>query len=57
MYDVVIVGGGQSGLAAAYGLFREQVKNIVVLDRQPVGSEGPWKDIRPHDHVANAEDG
>jgi cation diffusion facilitator CzcD-associated flavoprotein CzcO len=43
VYDVVIVGGGQSGLAAAYGLFREQVKNIVVLDRQPAGSEGPWK--------------
>lgn len=43
VYDVVIVGGGQSGLAAAYGLFREQVKNLVVLDRQPAGSEGPWK--------------
>ncbi len=43
VYDVVIVGAGQSGLAAAYGLIREQVKNIVVLDRRPAGSEGPWK--------------
>ena len=43
VYDVVIVGGGQSGLAAAFGLFREQVKNVVVLDRQSAGFEGPWK--------------
>ena len=43
VYDVVIVGAGQSGLAAAYGLIREQVKNILVLDRRPAGSEGPWK--------------
>jgi FAD-dependent urate hydroxylase len=43
VYDVVIVGAGQSGLAVAYGLIREQVKNILVLDRRPAGSEGPWK--------------
>ena len=42
-YDVVIVGAGQSGLAAAYGLIREQVKNILVVDRRPAGTEGPWK--------------
>ncbi|MEA5501778.1 NAD(P)/FAD-dependent oxidoreductase [Halotia wernerae UHCC 0503] len=40
--DVVIVGGGQSGLAAAFGLLREKVDNIVVLDRNPPGTEGPW---------------
>ena len=43
VYDVLIVGAGQSGLAAAYGLLREQVRNVIVLDRQPAGSEGPWK--------------
>jgi cation diffusion facilitator CzcD-associated flavoprotein CzcO len=43
VYDVIIVGAGQSGLAAAYGLIREQVKNILVLDRRPAGAEGPWK--------------
>ena len=43
VFDVVIVGGGQSGLAAAYGLIREQVKNIIVLDRNAPGQEGPWK--------------
>ncbi len=40
--DVVIVGGGQSGLGAAFGLFREGVQNIVVLDENPAGLEGPW---------------
>lgn len=40
--DVVIVGGGQSGLAAAFGLLRERVSNIVVIDENPAGYEGPW---------------
>jgi cation diffusion facilitator CzcD-associated flavoprotein CzcO len=43
VYDVAIVGGGQSGLATAFGLIREQVNNIVVLDRNASGQEGPWK--------------
>ena len=42
VHDVVIVGGGQSGLAAAFGLKRERVTNIVVLDRNAPGQEGPW---------------
>ncbi len=40
--DVVIVGGGLSGLAIAFGLLREQINNIEVLDRSPEGLEGPW---------------
>jgi cation diffusion facilitator CzcD-associated flavoprotein CzcO len=42
VYDVVIVGGGQSGLAAAFGLQRERVSNILVIDENPAGYEGPW---------------
>jgi len=40
--DVAIVGGGQSGLGAAFGLMREKVSNILVLDENPAGFEGPW---------------
>jgi len=42
IFDVVIVGAGQCGLAAAFGLKREGVTNIVVLDENPRGAEGPW---------------
>ncbi|OAN59290.1 FAD/NAD(P)-binding protein [Sphingobium sp. TCM1] len=42
VHDVVIVGGGQSGLAAAFGLLRERVSNILVIDESPEGLEGPW---------------
>ena len=40
--DVAIVGAGQCGLAAAFGLIREGVRNIRVLDENVAGSEGPW---------------
>lgn len=41
-YDVVIVGGGQSGLTAAFGLQRERVSNVLVVDDQPLDHAGPW---------------
>ncbi len=40
--DVVIIGGGQSGLAIAHALMREQIDNIEVLDEGLAGQEGPW---------------
>jgi cation diffusion facilitator CzcD-associated flavoprotein CzcO len=40
--DVLIVGAGQSGLVTAFGLKRERVGNILVIDRAPEGKEGPW---------------
>ena len=40
--DVIIVGGGQSGLGAAFGLRLQKVRNILVLDENPAGFEGPW---------------
>jgi cation diffusion facilitator CzcD-associated flavoprotein CzcO len=40
--DVLIVGAGQSGVAAAFGLMRSQVTNILTLDKAEAGQEGPW---------------
>jgi cation diffusion facilitator CzcD-associated flavoprotein CzcO len=42
VYDVLIIGAGQSGLALAFGLIRERVANVLVVDRAPKGREGPW---------------
>lgn len=42
VHDVVIVGGGQSGLSIAAALLRERIDNIVVLDQSAGGQEGPW---------------
>ena len=42
VYDVVIVGGGQSGLGAAFGLLREKVTSVLVIDENGAGEEGPW---------------
>ncbi|KXZ46764.1 hypothetical protein GPECTOR_41g729 [Gonium pectorale] len=41
-YDVAIIGGGQCGLTTAFGLMREQVTNVLVLDENEPGKEGPW---------------
>jgi cation diffusion facilitator CzcD-associated flavoprotein CzcO len=41
--DVLIVGGGQSGLGTAFGLKLERISNIRVIDRSPRGLEGPWR--------------
>jgi len=40
--DVAIVGGGQSGLTAAFGLMRERVGNLLVLDENQPDRAGPW---------------
>jgi len=41
--DVLIIGGGQSGLGAAFGLLRERISNILVIDENAQGQEGPWE--------------
>lgn len=43
--DVLIVGGGQAGLSACFGLKRERIDNVEVLDAKPAGLEGPWVDF------------
>jgi FAD-dependent urate hydroxylase len=42
VHDVIIVGGGQSGVSIAFRLLREKITNVRVLDRNPKGAEGPW---------------
>lgn len=41
--DVVIIGGGQSGLTLALNLRRDSVTNIAILDKNEAGFEGPWR--------------
>jgi FAD-dependent urate hydroxylase len=41
-HDVVIIGAGQSGLAAAFGLSRERVSDVLVVDDRPLDRAGPW---------------
>ena len=43
VYDVVIVGGGHCGVAAAFATMRERISNILVIDENPTGYEGPWQ--------------
>ncbi|OXR48212.1 oxidoreductase [Pusillimonas sp. T2] len=41
--DVAIIGAGQSGLATAFGLRLENIKNVVVLDKRQPETVGPWR--------------
>jgi cation diffusion facilitator CzcD-associated flavoprotein CzcO len=43
VHAVIVVGGGQSGLAIAATLRREGVDDVIVVDRQPKGLEGVWE--------------
>jgi len=42
IYDVIIVGAGQGGLATAFALQRERVRNLLIVDDQPLDRAGPW---------------
>jgi cation diffusion facilitator CzcD-associated flavoprotein CzcO len=42
VFDVVIVGGGQAAVGTAVGLIRERITNILLLDENGSGEEGPW---------------
>lgn len=42
IFDVVIQGGGMQGLAVAHALRTQLITNIVILDDNESGREGPW---------------
>jgi cation diffusion facilitator CzcD-associated flavoprotein CzcO len=42
VWDVVIMGAGQGGLAAWFGLWRERIRNVLIVEQAPKGGEGPW---------------
>jgi cation diffusion facilitator CzcD-associated flavoprotein CzcO len=44
-HNVVIVGGGQSGVALAYGLRRKGVGRVEVIDQAEPGQAGIWRNI------------
>ena len=43
--DVLIVGGGQSGVIIAAQLKREGLERVAVLDQAAPGLEGPWRNF------------
>jgi cation diffusion facilitator CzcD-associated flavoprotein CzcO len=48
--DVLVIGGGQSGLVIAQGLRSSAVTNVNILDQRPAGQEGVW------DHFARMQE-
>ncbi len=44
-HNVVVVGGGQSGVAIAYGLRRKGVGRVDVIDQADPGQAGIWRSI------------
>ncbi len=40
--DVLVVGAGMCGQTAGFGLLREGIRNIRIIERAPHGREGPW---------------
>lgn len=61
--DVLVVGGGQGGLAVAFGLKQAKINNIMVLDQSAPGREGPWgtvarmETLRTPKHLTGPDNG
>jgi cation diffusion facilitator CzcD-associated flavoprotein CzcO len=42
VHDVVVVGAGLSGLTTVFGLMRQSVTDVLLIDQAGPGEEGPW---------------
>ena len=54
--DVLVVGAGMNGIAAAGSLMFKGVRNIAVVERSQAGSGRALADLRAHGHAALAQD-
>lgn len=61
VHQVVIVGGGQTGLAIAFALKRAMIEDVVILDALPDGGSSVWtgfarmRNLRTPKHVLGPE--
>jgi cation diffusion facilitator CzcD-associated flavoprotein CzcO len=61
VHDVIVVGGGHTGVCAAFALQREKMTNSLLVDENDEGGEGPWRtyarmpDLRTRKTVTGAE--
>ena len=44
-HNVVIVGGGQTGISIAYGLRRKGIGKVTVIEQADQGKAGIWRDV------------
>lgn len=56
LYDVVIAGAGQGGLAVAHALKRDRIDNILIIDRARYGEEGVWVQYARMPHLRSPKD-
>ena len=54
VFDVLIIGAGQSGLALSFALRRENINNVIAIDSKPKGKEGPWNSYARMHHLRTA---
>ena len=54
VFDVLIIGAGQSGLALSFALKRENIDNVIAIDSKPEGKEGPWNSYARMQHLRTA---
>ena len=56
LLDVLVIGAGMYGLAAAAALVFKGVRNLLVVDRSPDGHEGPWTTYARMDTLRSPKD-